>query len=81
MTKIASWESVKSNNQITVHQRNIQVLMTEVFKIVDGLSPPIMHNFFIFGENTHNISNFQIISTESRRILRYGQETIKFRTP
>ena len=54
--------------------------MTEVFKIVDGLSPPIMHNFFIFGENTHNISNFQIISTESRRILRYGQETIKFRT-
>ena len=55
--------------------------MTEVFKIVDGLSPPIMHNFFKFGENTHNISNFQIISTESRRILRYGQETIKFRTP
>ena len=30
---------LKSNNQITVHQRNLQVLMKEVFKIINGLSP------------------------------------------
>ena len=72
---------LKSNNQITVHQRNLQVLMTEVFKIINGLSLTIMHNFYIFRENTRNIQNFQIISNENKNTVSYGQETIKFRTP
>ena len=72
---------LKSNIQITVHQTNFQVLMTDVFKIINGLSPTIMHNFFIFCENTHNIQNFQIISNENKKTVRYNQETIKFRTP
>ena len=72
---------LKSNNQITVHQRNLQLLMTEVFKIMNGLNPPIIDKFFIFRENTHNIRNFQIISNENKKTVRYVQETIKFRTP
>ena len=55
--------------------------MIEVFKIINGLSPPIMDKIFIFRENTHNIRNFQIISKENTKTVRYGQETIKFRTP
>ena len=39
---------LKLNNQITVYQRNLQVLMTEVFKITNGLSPPIMDIFSYF---------------------------------
>ena len=39
---------LKSNNQITMHQRNLQLLMTEVFEIMNGLNPPIIDNFFIF---------------------------------
>ena len=69
---------LKSNNQITVHQRNF---LKEVFKIINGLNPPITHIFFIFCENTHNIPHFQVISNESKKTVRYGQETIKFRTP
>ena len=40
-----------------------------------------MDNFFIFCENTHNIRDFQIISNENKKTVRYGQETIQFRTP
>ena len=40
----------KSNNQITVHQRNLQVLMKEVFKIINGLSQPIMDRFLYFAK-------------------------------
>ena len=69
---------LKSNNQITVHQRNLQVLMAEDFKIINGLSPPIM-DFFIFHENTH-FRNFQIISNENKKTMRHRQRTIKFRT-
>ena len=40
-----------------------------------------MDNFFIFCENIHNIQNFQMMSYENKETVRYGQETIEFRTP
>ena len=63
-----------------MHQRNSQVLLTEIFKKISGLSLPTMDNFFIFRENTHNIRNFQKISNEIKKTVRDGQETIKLRT-
>ena len=55
--------------------------MIEVFKIINGYAPPIMDNFFIFRENTHNLRNFQIILNENKKTVRYGSETISYRTP
>ena len=72
---------LQANNKITTHQRNLQVLMVEVFKIINGFAPTIMEDFFLFRENTHNIRNFQIISNESKKTVRYGLETVKYRTP
>ena len=74
-------DPLKSNNQITAHQRNLQVFMTEVFQIINSLRPPIIDNFFIFCKNTQNIQNFPIISNEHKTTMRYGQETLQFRTP
>ena len=72
---------LQANNEITTHQRNLQVLMVEVFKIVNGFVPPTMEDFFLFHENTHNIQNIQIISNASKKTVRYGLETMKYRTP
>ena len=58
---------LEKNKEITIHQRNLQILMTEVFKIINGYAPPIMDNFFIFRENTHNLRNFQIILNENKK--------------
>ena len=55
--------------------------MTEVFKIINGFAPPVMEDFTLFCEYTHNIRNFQIISNESKKTVRYGLETVKYRTP
>ena len=41
--------------------------MIEVFKIINRYAPPIMDNFFIFRENTHNLRNFQIILNENKK--------------
>ena len=70
-----------STSNITVHQRNLQVLMAEVYKIVNGEAPAIMKNLFIFRENIHNIKNFEIIANENKNTVRYGLETICYRTP
>ena len=78
----SSFKSLLSKyKEITIHQRNMQVLMTETYKIIKVLSPPIMENFFILRENTHNVINFQKISNENRKTVKYGIETISNRTP
>ena len=46
---------LQANNEITTHHRNLQVLMVEVFKIINGFAPPILKDFFLFRENTHDI--------------------------
>ena len=38
---------IKSDNQITVHQRDFQILMTTFFKIINDLNPLIMIIFYI----------------------------------
>ena len=40
-----------------------------------------MEHFFILRENTHNVRNFQEISNENRKTVKYGIETISNRTP
>ena len=78
----SSFKSLLSKyKEITIHQRNLQVLMTETFKIIKGISRPIMENFFILRENAHNVRNFQEISNENRKTVKYGIETISNRTP
>ena len=42
--------------------------MTETYKIINGLFPPITDNF-ILRENTHNVRNFQEISNENRKAV------------
>ena len=38
-----------SHNEITKHQRNVQVLMAEIYKIISHIAPSIMSSLF---ENT-----------------------------
>ena len=55
--------------------------MSVVYKIVKGEASAIMKNLFIFRENIHNIRNFEIIANENKNTVRYGLETICYRTP
>ena len=71
----------KKKNEPTIHQNNLQVLMTEVYKIVNDIAPPIMNWLFNFRANIHNIRNFHEIFTENRKTVRYGIETVTYRAP
>ena len=80
--QLTDFKSLLSNhNEITIHQRNLQVLMTEIYKIINHIAPPIMSSLFEIRENTHNTRYFQVLSNESRRTVNYGLETICYRTP
>ena len=66
---------LREQNEITIHQRNLQVLMTGVYKIVNGIAPPVMISLFQSRCNTKSIRNFQEIYAENRKTVRYGTET------
>ena len=50
-----------NNNGINFHQTNLQILMVEVYKIINGYVSPMMNNLFVFFYKTHNIRKFWII--------------------
>ena len=58
-----------------IHQRNLQVLMTEIYKIVNGIAPPIMNSLFTFHLNQNHLRSFQELLTEKRNTVNYGLES------
>ena len=52
-------ELLKRNRSVSIHHKNIQILTTEVFKVVNNTCPPIMKTFFDFRENRYSIRKFQ----------------------
>ena len=55
--------------------------MTEIYKILNGIAPPITNSLFTFHLNQHNLRHFQELSTEKRNIVNYGLETVTYRAP
>ena len=62
-------------------KKNLEVLMTEIYKIVNGVARSIMNSLFEFRSSEWNIRNFQVLSTNFRRTVNYGIETITYRAP
>ena len=78
--QLTNFKSLVSNhNELTIHQRNMQILMTEIYKIINDIALPIMSSLFEMRENIHNTRYFQVLSNESRTAVNYGQETICYR--
>ena len=48
-------ELLELDNAVTIHQRNLQVLVTEIFKVKNNLSPEIMKQVFDFQEPYYNL--------------------------
>ena len=61
--------------EFLIHQRNLQVLMTEIYKILNDIAPPLMKSLFQLRRN------FQEHSTEKRNTASYGLETLTYMAP
>ena len=67
---------LEKQHDFSIHQRNLQVLMTEIYKIVNGIASSIS-----LLRNQHNVRNFQELLTEKRNTVNYGLETVTYRAP
>ena len=55
---ISNLERLLENaNEKSVHKKCIELLLTEVYKYLNGLSPDIMNTIFKLTQNTYNLRN------------------------
>ena len=71
---------LEKDKSFTVHERNIQTLALEIFKVVNGLSPKMMNSVFPMKSNPLYCSK-QIFVTRNVRTVNYGLETISVLGP
>ena len=70
----SSFKSLLSTcEEITIHQRNLQVLMTEAYKNINGISPPVtkmLSYYKTIRRNWRNVRIFKRISNENRKTVK-----------
>ena len=67
---------LKQNKSVSIHQRNLQLLATEIFKRRNGLNPVIMEDIFKFKNLTYNFRNVETLNRSNFNSVKYGSETI-----
>ena len=72
-------ELLSVNNEISIHSKNIQTLLIEVYMNLNGLSPPITSVLFTIRDNIYNLRNFRELYCEKKKTIRYGTETVTFK--
>ena len=61
-------ELLEKDGSVSIHMRNIQILATEMYKLVNNLSPPIMNR--VLKLNSDSRYNLRQISQFSRSLLK-----------
>ena len=74
-------ELLSKDKSVTVHQRNLQTLATEMYKILNGFSPDIMQDIFEIKRNYYNTRNVPAFSSRNIKTVRYGLQTISYMAP
>ena len=67
------------NKSLTVHQRNLQLLMIEIFKTKSNLNPTFMKDIFVVKNSYYSLRNPNHFQLPNVRTTIYGIENIQFR--
>ena len=69
------------DKSVTFHQRNLQILATEIYKILNGLSPDIMQDIFEIKSSYYNTLYAPAFSSRNIKTVRCGLQTISYMAP
>ena len=74
-------EPLSKDQSVKVHQKNLQILATEMYQIFNGLSPSIKKDTFKAESNYYNTRNAPAFSSRNIKAVRYGLQTIFYMAP
>ena len=72
---------LEKDKSFTIHERNLQRLATEIYKIINNLSPTFMNELFNDSLNPYDMRKKTIFEVENVKSVYNGTETISFRGP
>ena len=70
---------LRSSGDISIDQRCINSLLTELYKFIHGLSPEIMNEVFYTRANIYNTRQFNVFKTHISTSNRYGLNSIPYK--
>ena len=74
-------ELLDMDKSFTIHERNLQSLAIEMYKIEQNISPSFMRSIFPLSNNPYQLRNKQTYQTENIHTVAYGSETIAYIGP
>ena len=70
-------ELLKRDNSVTIHQKNLQYLAIEIYKVKRDLSPKIMKDLFQFNENpAYRLRSGSHLQSRNSRTVFFGTESV-----
>ena len=66
------------DNYVTIHHRNIRTLTIETFKVLHGLSPPLLNEVFVKQNCNYNLRGNNFLNRRRVNSVRYGTESVSF---
>ena len=73
-------ELLKKDGSVTIHEKNIQMLAIEIYKVINGISPEIMKEIFLLKEKDIYHSQFPFKSRNIRTV-NYGTQSLGYLGP
>ena len=74
-------ELLQKDNSVSIHQRNLQILATEIFKEKQGGSPKIISDLFCFVNKPYNLRNTCVLEKRKNRTVYFGDESVSSLAP
>ena len=74
-------ELLQKHNVVTVHQRNLQVLATEVYKVKMGLAPQLVKELSALSTHAYNLRSTYEFKLKNVKTVHYGTDSLSFVGP
>ena len=78
---ISLGELLKKDKPVSIHQRNLQILATDIWKTRNDLGPEIMKDIFHSVQKPYNLRNDSTLQRRRNRTVYYGTESISSLAP
>ena len=72
-------ELLLNNNEVSIHQKQLRILATEVFKSSADLNPDFMKSYFTIKEIPYRLRTGYFLKIPSARSTCYGTNSVLFR--
>ena len=72
---------MKKDKSVSIHQRNMKILDTNIFKMRNDLGPEIMKDIFHFVQKPYNLRNDSTLQRRRNRAVYFGIQSTSSLAP